>query len=55
MSGNKDCPKEFLVQHPDVILTVHVHKPNNTQQGFNMKVPSPNKTNFENRKIQIDR
>ncbi|XP_022333069.1 snRNA-activating protein complex subunit 3-like [Crassostrea virginica] len=37
VSGNKDCPKEFLVQHPDVILTVHVHKPNNTQQGFNMK------------------
>lgn len=32
------CPTEFCVQHPDVIITAHVHQPNNTNLSFNMKV-----------------
>lgn len=31
-------PKEFCVQHPDVIITAHVHQPNNTHLSFNMKI-----------------
>uniref|UniRef100_K1PHX7 snRNA-activating protein complex subunit 3 n=1 Tax=Magallana gigas TaxID=29159 RepID=K1PHX7_MAGGI len=34
----EECPKEFCVQHPDVIITAHVHQPNNTHLSFNMKI-----------------
>ncbi|XP_062575704.1 snRNA-activating protein complex subunit 3-like isoform X2 [Saccostrea cucullata] len=37
-TNKENCPEEYRVQHPDVLITVHVHQPNNTSQGFNMKL-----------------